>query len=331
MKIVFMGTPDFAAGALEALIAAGHEITAVYTQPDKPKGRGKEVQMSPVKELALKHHIPVYQPRRIKEAEEVEKLRQIPADVFVVAAFGQIVSQEILDIPKYGCINIHASLLPKYRGAAPIQWAVIDGEEKTGVTIMQMNAGIDTGDILYTKEYMLDSKETGASLFDKLMALGAEAIVEALPLIEAGKIIPIPQEHEKATHAAKLTKQLGELDFTRSAVELERLIRGLNSWPSAYTYFKGKQLKIWTADVVDMPETKALGQACAKEENQNLKQTNLGVQPGTVLSVEKQSFTVATGIGALQILELQIEGKKRMSCKDFLLGYPVAVGDKLGQ
>ncbi len=310
MKIVFMGTPDFASGTLEALIAAGHEITAVYTQPDKPKGRGKEVQMTPVKMVALEHGIPVYQPRRIREAEEVEILRKIPADIFVVAAFGQILSQEILDMPKYGCVNIHASLLPKYRGAAPIQWAVIDGEEKTGITIQQMNAGVDTGDILYVKEYTLDPKETGASLFDKLMVLGAEAIVEVLPLIEAGKITPVPQNEAEATHAAKLTKQLGELDFTKSAVVLERLVRGLNSWPSAYTFFRGKQLKIWEAEVVEA------GQITEK--------------PGTVIAVDKQSVTVATGEGSLQILELQIEGKKRMACKDFLLGYPVSVGEKLG-
>ena len=309
MKIVFMGTPDFASCALEALIAAGHEITAVYTQPDKPKGRGKEVQMTPVKMVALKHDIPVYQPRRIKEAEEVARLKEIPADIFVVAAFGQILSQEILDMPKYGCVNIHASLLPKYRGSAPIQWAVIDGEEKTGVTIQQMEAGIDTGDILYKKEYVLDAKETGASLFDKLMFLGAEAIVEVLPLIEAGSITPVPQNHEEATHAAKLTKQLGEMDFTKSAVVLERLIRGLNSWPSAYTTFRGKQLKIWEAEVV--PEVPG--------------------EPGAVVAVDKQSFTVATGEGSIKILELQIEGKKRMACKDFLLGYSVNVGEILGR
>lgn len=310
MKIVFMGTPDFASGTLEALIAAGHEITAVYTQPDKPKGRGKEVQMTPVKMVALAHGIPVYQPRRIREAAEVEILRQIPADIFVVAAFGQILSQEILDMPKFGCVNIHASLLPKYRGAAPIQWAVIDGEEKTGITIQQMNAGVDTGDILYVKEYTLDPKETGASLFDKLMVLGAEAIVEALPLIEAGKITPVPQNEAEATHAAKLTKQLGELDFTKSAVVLERLVRGLNSWPSAYTFFRGKQLKIWEAEVVEAGQITEV--------------------PGTVIDVGKQSITIATGDGGLQILELQIEGKKRMACKDFLLGYPVSVGEKLG-
>lgn len=314
MKIVFMGTPDFAACALEALIAAGHEITAVYTQPDKPKGRGKEVQMTPVKELAIAHEIPVYQPRRIKEAEEVAVLKEIPADIFVVAAFGQILSQEILDMPKYGCVNIHASLLPKYRGAAPIQWAVIDGEEKTGVTIQQMEAGIDTGDILYTKEYVLDAKETGASLFDKLMVLGAEAIVEVLPLIEAGKITPVPQNHAEATHAAKLTKQLGELDFGQPAVKLERLVRGLNSWPSAYTYFKGKQLKIWEAEVVEAENGDAVKAV-----------------PGMVAAVDKVSITVLCGEDALKVTELQIEGKKRMSCKDFLLGYPVMAGDKLGQ
>lgn len=308
MKIVFMGTPDFASGALEALIEAGHEITAVYTQPDKPKGRGKEVQMTPVKEVALKHDIPVYQPVRIKNVEEVEVLRNIPADIFVVAAFGQILSQEILDIPKYGCVNIHASLLPKYRGAAPIQWAVIDGEEKTGVTIMQMNAGCDTGDILYTKEYVLDAKETGASLFDKLMVLGAEAIVEALPLIEAGKLTPVPQNDLEATHAAKLTKELGKLDFNKPAVELERLIRGLNSWPSAYTSFRGKQLKIWEAEVVDAKGT-----------------------PGTIVAVDKESVTIATGDGGLRILSLQLEGKKRMDTKDFLLGYPVTVGEVCGE
>lgn len=307
MKIVFMGTPDFASGALEALIEAGHEISAVYTQPDKPKGRGKEVQMTPVKEVALSHNIPVYQPERIKKAEEVEKLRAIPADIFVVAAFGQILSQEILNIPKYGCVNIHASLLPKYRGAAPIQWAVIDGEEKTGITIMQMNAGCDTGDILYTKEYVLDAKETGASLFDKLMVLGAEAIVEALPLLEAGKLTPVPQNDAEATHAAKLTKELGKLDFGKSAMELERLIRGLNSWPSAYTKFRGKQMKIWEAEVVD-----AKG------------------MPGTIVAIDKESFTIATGEGGLRILSLQLEGKKRMETKDFLLGYPVEVAEVFG-
>lgn len=309
MKIVFMGTPDFAGSALKALIEAGHEITAVYTQPDKPKGRGKEVQMTPVKEIALEHGILVYQPRRIKDAEEVARLREIPADIFVVAAFGQIISQEILDMPKYGCVNIHASLLPKYRGAAPIQWAVIDGEEKTGITIMQMDAGIDTGDILYTKECMLDPKETGASLFDKLMVLGAEAIVEALPLIEAGKLVPVPQKEEEATHVGKLTKEFGKLDFSKPAVVLERLVRGLNAWPSAYTTFKGRQIKIWEAEVV----------------------CDVQGEPGSVVDVDRESFTIAAAEGGLKVLQLQMEGKKRMAVKDFLLGCPIKAGDSFGE
>lgn len=330
MRIIFMGTPDFAAGALKALIGAGHEITAVYTQPDRQKGRGKEVQMSPVKTLALAHHIPVYQPQKIKAAEEVARLKTIPADIYVVAAFGQILSQEILDIPKYGCLNIHASLLPKYRGAAPIQWAVIDGEEKTGVTIQQMSIGVDCGDILYTKECVIEPKETGASLFDKLMVLGAEAIVETLPLLEAGKLTPVPQDPEKGTYAKKLTKELGNLDFTKSAAELERLIRGLNSWPSAYTVFRGRQLKLWAADVIEATDKqeKTCGTDQAADSGTFME---AGLEPGSVIAVDKQSFTVACGEGALRITELQIEGKKRMLCRDFLLGYPVSVGERLGQ
>ena len=310
MKIVFMGTPDFASGTLEALIAAGHEITAVYTQPDKPKGRGKEVQMTPVKMVALAHGIPVYQPRRIREAAEVEILRQIPADIFVVAAFGQILSQEILDMPKFGCVNIHASLLPKYRGAAPIQWAVIDGEEKTGITIQQMNAGVDTGDILYVKEYTLDPKETGASLFDKLCVLGAKAVVEAMEKIENGTINPVKQNEAEATHAKMLSKAMGEIDFSNEAIVIERLIRGLNSWPSAYTYYNGKTMKIWGAKV------------CAFEGEK---------KQGTIVKKDKESFTVSCGKDALQIFEIQLEGKRRMSVKDFLLGCSLEVGEQFGK
>ncbi len=309
MKVLFMGTPDFAVGALEAIVKAGHEVTCVVTQPDKPKGRSKEMQFPPVKECAIKYNIPVFQPIKIKEKEAIDELRKYPADIFVVAAFGQIVSKEILDMPKYGCINIHASLLPKYRGAAPIQWAVIDGEEKTGVTIMQMNEGVDTGDILLKKEIALDKKETGESLFDKLMEVGAEAVVEALPLIEAGKLQPVPQKEEDATHAKMLSKALGKIDFSKSAVEIERLIRGLNSWPSAYTYYKGKQLKIWEADVLDANENKECGQ---------------------ITEVDKESIYVQTGEGVLILKEVQLEGKKRMSVHDFLLGNQIVEGELLG-
>ncbi len=298
MKIVFMGTPDFAVNALQGLLDTHHEVVAVYTQPDKPKGRGKAVSESPVKQLAVSKGIPVYQPAKIKVAEEVEILKTIEADVFVVAAFGQILSKEILDMPKYGCINIHGSLLPKYRGAAPIQWAVIDGEEKSGITIMQMDVGIDTGDILYVKDCLLEEKETGASLFDKLADLGAIAIVEALDLLEQGKLKAVPQEHEKSTHAKRLDKAMGELDFTKTAKELERLVRGLNSWPSAYIILDGKQCKVWDSEVVEIePAT-----------------------PGTIVSIEKDSFVVATKEQGLKILEVQLQGKKRMKVQDFLLG-----------
>lgn len=309
MKVIFMGTPDFSVGALEAMIAAGHEVTAVVTQPDKPKGRGKEMQFTPVKECAIAHHIPVLQPERIKTPEAIAELRQYEADIFVVAAFGQIVSQEILDMPRYGCLNIHASLLPKYRGPAPIQWSIIDGEKQTGVTIQQMNAGIDTGDILTKKIVPIDAKETGESLFEKLASAGAELIVETLTLVEQGNITPEPQNEAEATYAKMLRKELGHIDWNKDAVSIERLIRGMNSWPSAYTNFKQKTLKIWAADV---DETAADGPA------------------GSVTDVKKESFSVNTGKGKLIVTECQLEGKKRMMVKDFLLGYPMQAGTMLG-
>mgnify|MGYP002552900573 FL=1 len=311
MKIIYMGTPDFAVAPLEAILKAGHEVTAVVTQPDRQKGRGREVQYSPVKECALSHGIPVLQPLKIKEKDAVEELRKYPADIFVVAAFGQLLSEEILNMPRLGCINIHASLLPAYRGAAPIQWCVINGEEKTGVTIMQMAKGMDTGDILLQKEVVLDEKETGGSLFDRLMETGAELIVEVLPKIVAGELTPVVQKEELATYAGKITKDMGNIDFAKSAVTIERLIRGLNPWPSAFTHYKGKILKIWEADVVS---------ECANAENP---------VPGTVIAMDKESFTLATGEGALRIRSLQPEGKKRMSCAEFMRGYEVKVGEAL--
>ncbi len=309
MKIVFMGTPDFAAGALKSLIEAGHEITAVVTQPDKAKGRSQELLPPPVKVVALEHGIPVLQPVRIKRPEEVEKLKQYPADIYVVAAFGQILSQEILDIPEYGCLNIHASLLPKYRGASPIQHVIIDGEEKTGITIMQMDAGLDTGDMLYQKEIAISPKDTYASLHDKLMVLGGEAIVEALPLLEQGKLVPRKQEDALSCYAHLIDKTMGKLDFTKSAEILDRLIRGLNPWPSAYTTYHGKQLKVWEAEPVESPKAG---------------------KPGEILAVEKDAVLVAAGSGALRITSLQLSGKKRMSAHDFLLGVRMTPGEILG-
>ena len=307
MKVVYMGTPDFSVGALESIIHSGHEVTAVVTQPDKPKGRSKELQISPVKACALKYNLPVFQPVKIKEAEAVARLREFEADIFVVAAFGQILSKEILTMPKYGCVNIHASLLPKYRGASPIQWAVLNGEEVSGVTIMQMDEGIDTGDILMQETVALDAKETGESLFDKLAVCGADLIVKALDAIEAGKVTPVPQDETESSHVGMLKKEFGRMDFSQDAIVLERKIRGLNSWPSAYTYLKGKTLKIWDADVVNADKSPK-------------------AQCGEVLEVTKDSFLVMTGDGLLAIKEVQLEGKKRMDVKSFLLGNAIEKG-----
>lgn len=311
IRIVYMGTPDFAVEPLEAIIKAGYEVTAVVTQPDKQKGRGKEVKMTPVKECALRHGIPVFQPVKIKEPEAVAELEKYQADLFVVAAFGQLLSEEILNMPEYGCINIHASLLPAYRGAAPIQWAVLNGEKESGVTIMQMDKGLDTGDMLLKRSVELSPKETGDSLHDKLMHLGAELIVEALSKLEKGELVPEKQKDELSSYAKKLTKAMGQIDWSKDAVSLERWIRGLNSWPSAYTFFGGKTLKIWEARVA--------------EENGAQK-----AEPGQVVSVSREGFTVACGQGALQILSLQLEGKKRVLTREFLLGYQVEPGMILG-
>ena len=312
MKIVFMGTPDFAAGALRSLIAAGHEITAVVTQPDKAKGRSKELMPSPVKVCAVEHGIPVMQPRRIKTPEAMTELKTYPADVFIVAAFGQILSQEILDMPKFGSLNIHASLLPKYRGTSPIQRVILDGEEKTGVTIMQMDAGIDTGDMLYKKEIPIAPDDTYETLHDKLMNLGGEAVVEALELLEQGKLVPEKQDDSLSCYAPLIDKSMGQIDFSKDAAEIDRLIRGLTPWPSAYTSYKGKQLKIWKA--VPLPS-----ESTVDDES----------SAGEILKVEKDAVTVATGKGALKIFELQLEGKKRMTTHDFLLGVKMQPGEVL--
>jgi methionyl-tRNA formyltransferase len=318
-----MGTPDFARSALEKIIEAGHEVVLVVTQPDKPKGRSGELQVSDVKACALEHNLPVFQPVKIKEAEHVAYLKSIEADIYVVAAFGQILSQEILDIPKFGCVNIHASLLPKYRGAAPIQQAILDGEKETGVTIMQMAAGMDTGDILIQRTIPIEEDETGGGLFDKLSVLGAELIVDALPMIERGELTPVPQDEEKATKCGKLSKDMGKIDFTNSAEKLRNLVRGLNPWPSAYTYLDKKMLKIWNASVISANDVVALGNGVSADELER-------AEAGVVVAVSKDSFVIKTGDGFLKVTELQLEGKKRMSVKDFLLGYKLNAGQKLG-
>ena len=311
MKIIFMGTPDFAVGTLEALIEAGHEVVLAVTQPDKPKGRGKEMQYTPVKECALKHDIPVFQPRRVREEECIEELRKYNADIMVVVAFGQILPKEILEMCTYGCVNVHASLLPKYRGSAPIQWAIIDGEEVTGVTTMQMDEGLDTGDMLLKTEVTIEPKETGGSLFDKLADAGAKLCVETLEALQNKTVTPIPQGETTTAYAKMLDKQLGNIDWNKTAVQIERLIRGLTPWPSAYTNWNEKVMKIWDAEV-----------SAIEIETEDAK-------AGTIVKVEKDAFYVQTGEGLLKVCELQIPGKKRMDAGAFLRGYQVKVGEKL--
>lgn len=312
MRVIFMGTPDFAVGTLEALVEAGHEVVLAVTQPDKPKGRGKEMQFTPVKESAIRHNIPVYQPRRVREPECIEELKKYNADVCVVVAFGQILPKEILEMTPYGCINVHASLLPKYRGAAPIQWAVINGEEVSGVTTMQMDEGLDTGDMLEKVEIPLASDETGESLHDKLAEAGEKLCVQTLANAEKGNLHPEKQGESPTAYARMLDKTLGNIDWAKSAVEIERLIRGLNSWPSAYTTWNGKMMKIWEADIISETDV--------SEE----------VLPGTIARVEKTAFYVKTGDGLLKIKSLQIPGKKRMDADAFLRGYQVKEGETLG-
>ena len=300
-KIVYMGTPEIAATILNRLLEEPYEVVLAVTQPDRPKGRGKEMAMSPVKELAIAHDIPVFQPERLRNPEAVQVIEQAKPDMIVVAAFGQILPKAVLELPKYGCINVHASLLPAYRGAAPIQWSILDGCKQTGVTIMYMNEGLDTGDILLQKTVEITPEETGGSLHDKLAEIGAEALAEAIPGVFSGSLKPVAQGEMTTPYAKQLTKEMGRLDFGKSAVELERYVRGLNPWPGTYTMLDGRLLKIWQAEVVG----KDFGTA----------------EPGTVTDITKKSFTYVTADGGLRILELQPEGKRRMTAEEFLRGY----------
>lgn len=310
MRVVFMGTPEFAVTVLEAMIDAGHEVAGVYTQPDKRKGRGKTMQYPPVKEAALKSGIPVFQPERIKDQEVVEELRTLQPEIIVVVAFGQILPEAVLMLPPFGCVNVHASLLPRLRGAAPIQQAIIQGESVSGVTTMYMAKGLDTGDMIEQVQVPIDANETGGSYQDKLAEAGAQLCLSTLEKIKAGTAKRIPQDERQSTYAHRLDKAMGKLDFQRPAEELERLIRGLNPWPSAYTSLRGKNLKIFAAEV----------------EPGNPEQ-----EPGTVIAVDKTGFTVQCNPGSLRICSLQPEGKKRMDSAAFLLGYSVVPGMRLGE
>lgn len=303
MRVVFMGTPDFAVGTLEAIIAAGHEVVGVVTQPDKSKGRSKALVPTPVKEVALKHGIEVFQPKRIRNEEAIAAVKAMNPEVIVVVAFGQIIPKEILDMAPYGCLNVHASLLPAYRGAAPIQWAVLNGDKESGVTIMRMDEGLDTGDMISKVIVPLDVKETSESLFDKLSAAGAKLLVETLPKVVAGEVVYEKQPEISPTpYAGMISKQMGVIDWKKPAEELERLVRGMNSWPSAYTKLDGKTLKVWESHVEDEEQ---MGTA------------------GEILSADKQGIKVQTGKGILVLEVVQLEGKKRMTVDAFLRGYTI--------
>lgn len=310
MRIIFMGTPDFAVGTLEALAAAGHEVVLAVTQPDKPQGRKQILVAPPVKATAEKLGISVFQPKRVREPEALEVLRGYEPELIVVAAFGQILPKELLDLPKYGCINVHASLLPKYRGAAPIQWAILNGDAVTGVTIMRMDVGLDTGDMIAKAEVAISPEDTGGTLFDRLAKTGAKLCVDTIPSIVDGSAVYTPQDEQAATKVGQISKKDGRINFTRSAHAIECQIRGLDPWPSAYTSLGGKTLKLWAAQVSDR-QTDAL--------------------PGTVVLVEKDRFGVQTGDGVLICTQVQLEGKKRMSAADFLRGNALEAGSRLGE
>jgi len=312
MKIVFMGTPDFSSQPLKKLIEAGHYVSLVLTREDKKRNRG-ELSPTPVKELAQELNIPVLTPSRMKDEALLERLNSEKADFFVVVAYGKILPKEILDMPKFGCINIHASLLPEYRGAAPIQWSIIDGKKKTGITTMLMDEGLDTGDILKQYELPIADNETGGSLFEKLALLGGEAIVDTID--NFNNITPKKQGESTTGYAKMISKSMGDIDFNKSAIEIERLIRGMNPWPSAYTKYMGKVLKIWEAKVA--------------ENISELPNIKLNENYGKIYSFNNRIFIICNS-SALEVMSLQLEGKKKMSAKDFLLGREIEQGYVLG-
>ena len=305
MKIIFAGTPVFAASALNALIEADHEIVAVLTQPDRPAGRGMKTVASPVKLLGQQDYLPVLQPLTLKTAEIHMQLSSLHADVMVVAAYGLILPQTVLDIPRLGCLNIHASLLPRWRGAAPIQRAILAGDHETGITIMQMDAGLDTGDMLFKKSLIITDGETTQSLHDKLSTLGARSIVEALDQLLQGRLVPVVQDEHHACYAAKITKAEAEIDWRQSAEQIDRMVRAFDPFPGAYTYYQGGLLKIWQAKAIP-------GQ---------------GNNPGEITAIDRNSITVACASGLLQITMIQKPGGRKMNVAGFLVGNQLQPGD----
>lgn len=320
MRIIFMGTPDFAVSTLEALYNAGFDVIAAVSQPDKPKGRHGILSPTPVKEKAMELGIPVLQPEKARDADFTERIRELSPDLIVVTAYGQILKKELLCIPEYGCINVHASLLPRWRGAAPVQWSIIEGDKVTGVTTMLMDEGLDTGDMLLKKEVEIGPKETGGSLFDKLAKAGGELIVETIKRLESGELKREKQNEDLMTYASMLDKHMGKINWSREAVEIERLIRGLDPWPGTYSYFDKKMIKLWSADVIEDNEE------ISRESGIDTERA----EAGSVVIASKKGLVIKTGKGFLKINELQPEGKKRMKAEEFLRGSRITEGAVLG-
>lgn len=309
MRIVFMGTPDFAVPSLEALIAENYHVVAVVTQPDRPKGRKKELTPPPVKVAAQKHNIPVFQPEKLRDPEAVQTVLGLKPDLIVTAAYGQILPEEILKAPRLGCINVHASLLPKYRGGAPIHRAIMDGEKETGVTIMYMVKALDAGDMIAQSAVPITERDHVGTMHDKLSRVGADLLKEVLPRLIRGEIQAVPQDESLATYAPNIRREDEKMDWTRSAEELARQVRGLHPWPVAFTLWKGKPFKIWWAEPSREPAEEA---------------------PGTVKRVKEDGIAVATGEGTLILKEVQPSGKKRMSVEEFVRGRQMEAGERLG-
>jgi len=307
LRTIFMGTPEFALSTLEGLLAVGVDLVGVYTQPDRPKGRGKKLAASPVKKLALKHEIPVFQPQKLRDPLAVKELQELQPDLIVVVAYGQILPKAVLDIPRYHCINVHASLLPKYRGAAPINKAIIDGETETGVTTMLMDVGLDTGDMLVKMSLPIGPDETAGHLHDRLSLVGRKALEETLHRLCVGTLSPEKQDDELSCYAPMMKKEDGLIDWHRSAIEIHNQVRGLDPWPGAYTHLDGEVLKITATTVT----------------------AGVSGEPGTILSTDKRGVQIACGDGTLVIDGLQLPGRKRLSAMNFLSGRPLFTGTRL--
>lgn len=309
MRIVFMGTPEFAVPSLEILVKNNMDVVMVVTQPDKPKGRGYKVSYTPVKECAVKYNIPVMQPEKVGSREAVEQLKALKPDLFVTCAFGQLLTTDVLQIPRLGTVNVHGSLLPKYRGAAPIQWAVINGEKKTGVTTMLTVLKLDAGDILLSREIEIDDEMTAGQLHDKMSVIGAELLMDTIKGLEKGSITPVPQNDSEATYAPRITRETGKINWENTAESIHNLVRGTNPWPGAYSYLNGERMRIWKTKVYSESE-------------------KTGKEPGTIIGINKDSFMIQTGKGIVSVSEVQCDSGKRMTVEQYLCGHKINLGDR---